>query len=58
MTFKFEFTAQEVNLIGKALAELPFKEVVQLFTKIQSVVTTQGADPPPNQSGEQDGGPG
>lgn len=39
--FVFTLTASEAELIGKALGELPFKQVVSLVSKLQSTINTQ-----------------
>jgi hypothetical protein len=39
----------EVNLIGKGLAELPFKDVVNLYSKIQKQISDQRPVNIPNQ---------
>lgn len=45
MSFKLDLEEQEVNIIGEALAELPFKKVSLLFQKISQQVITQRAAP-------------
>ena len=37
-------TNDQVNLLGKALGKLPFEDVYQIITVIQSQVNTQQAD--------------
>lgn len=44
MQYKFEFSADEVNLIFAALSELPLKSSVGLFTKLKAGVMTQEAE--------------
>ena len=54
MIFKLELTDQELNLIGHALSQLPYKDVAQLFGKIQGLVAAQA--PPPPKPAEDSGG--
>lgn len=37
----YKFTDEQIELIGRALGELPFKEVAQLISKIQTQYNEQ-----------------
>ena len=39
--FSFEFTEQEANLVLKALADMPFKEVSSIINKIAAEADKQ-----------------
>ena len=40
-TFTLELTDKEVDIIGNALSNMPFKDVVALITKLQSQINEQ-----------------
>lgn len=45
--FDLKLTGSEVNMVGEALGELPYKKVVPLMNKLQGQLNAQSQPPKP-----------